>query len=300
MSLSKLGEFALIDRFKRLIKLDKTVFKGTGDDCAVLKFDRKHYQLLTSDMIVEGVDFTSGTNPYLVGRKAIAVSVSDIAACGGIPGHCLVSLAMPRQTKLEFVDNLFRGMREVAEKYGINIVGGDLSRSRQLTIDVSMLGLVKKKELVLRSGARAGDFIFLTGPLGGSFKSGHHLKFTPRIKESRYLAENFNLHSMVDISDGLIADLGHILERSQKGAVIYEELIPKNKYALSLKDALYSGEDFELLFTLPQDAARRLLKKQKGMRFFLIGQIISGPKKILLVDVKRRCRELETKGFRHF
>lgn len=300
MLLSKLGEFGLIERFKKLIKTDSAVIEGLGDDCAVLRFDKDNYQLFTCDMLVEGVDFLSCDDPYLFGRKAIAVSISDIAACGGAPRHCLISLGIPGKTSVEFIDKLFKGMRDLAKKYGINIVGGDLSKSRALTIDVSMLGMVKAKNLVLRSGAKRDDLIFVTGALGSSLKSGHHLDFTPKIKESQYLVKNFTPRAMIDISDGLCADLGHILEKSQKGAILYEELIPKNKDA-SLSDALYSGEDFELLFTLPLKAARRLIaaRKPRGMQFFLIGRIVDYPG-IALVDKHYRHREIKIKGFRHF
>lgn len=301
MLISKLGEFGLIKRFKEKITTDSSVIEGVGDDCAVLEFNKQQYQLFSCDMIVEGVDFFSNENPYLVGRKAIAVSISDIAACGGIPRHCLVSLGIHKKTPVEFIDKLFGGMRDLARQYKINIVGGDLSKSPNLIIDISMLGLVKKKDLVLRSGACSGDLIFTTGPLGGSFKSAHHLNFIPRLAESRYLVNNFRINSMIDISDGLIADLGHILERSTKGAVLYEELIPKTKYAKSLNDALYSGEDFELLFTISKAAAKKFhsARHPKGMQFFFMGEISAYPG-ITLVDKNSRCRKLRVKGFRHF
>lgn len=300
MLLNKIGEFGLIERFKKIIKTDSSVIEGVGDDCAVLGFDRRNYQLFTCDMIVEGVDFLPQTDPYFIGRKAVAISVSDIAACGGLPKHCLVSLGIPKKTSVEFVDRFFRGMRDLAKKYKINIVGGDLSKSRQLTVDVSMLGLVEKKNLVLRSGAQKGQLIFVTGKLGGSLNSGRHLKFIPRIGESRYLVNNFKPGSMIDISDGLAADLGHILERSKKGAILYETLIPKNNN-VTLGEALFSGEDFELLFTLPLRQVRNFNKVRhpQNMRFFLIGEISDYPG-ITLVDRKFCCRKVKDSGFRHF
>lgn len=300
MLLNKIGEFGLIKRFQEIIKTDSSVIEGVGDDCAVLKFDSRHYQLFSCDMIVEGVDFLPQTDPYLIGRKAVAISVSDIAACGGMPKHCLVSLGIPKKTTVKFMDRFFMGIHDLAKKYKINIVGGDLSKSRQLTVDVSMLGLVEKKNLVLRSRAEKGQLIFVTGKLGGSLKSGRHLKFVPRIDESRYLVNNFKPASMIDISDGLAADLGHILERSKKGAILYETLIPKNNDA-TLSEALFSGEDFELLFTIPLAAARKFNRTEhpKGMQFFLIGEITEYPG-ITLVNRKSEYRELKIKGFRHF
>lgn len=298
MLISKLGEFGLIERFKRAIKTDSSVIKGPGDDCAVLKFDRFRYQLFTCDMLVEDVDFTLSHNPYLIGRKAIAVSVSDIASCGGLPHHCLVSLALPRNTTIDFVDKLFKGMLSIAKKYNINIVGGDISRSRKITIDVSMLGIVQKRHLTLRSAAKIGDIIFVTGELGGSIR-GKHLRFTPRLKEARFLVRNFKINAMLDISDGLSSDLGHILEESKNGAIIYEDLIPLSKQAASLKDALYIGEDFELLFTLSRKEAKRLLKR--GSRVFTsIGEITDKKYGLRLVGKNGRERVIKPAGFRHF
>lgn len=228
--INKLGEFGLIERIKKTIRNDSSVIKGPGDDCAVTKLDGKNYQLLTCDMLAEGVDFTRKDDPYLVGRKAIAVCLSDIAACAGLPRHCLISLGLPRNTSVNLVDKLFRGMRDIAKKYSVNIVGGDLSRARQIIINVSMCGVVEKKNLVLRNGAKKADIIFVTGTLGGSIFL-KHLEFTPRLKEARYLVKNFKVNSMIDISDGLLQDLGHILDSSNAGAMIYEDLIPLSKSA---------------------------------------------------------------------
>lgn len=298
MLLSKLGEFGLIKKFKRAIKLDASVIKGTGDDCAVLKFSRDKYQLFTCDMLVEGVDFRNDERPYLIGRKAIAVSISDIAACGGIPQYCLVALGMPGSTPVEFINKLFKGMLGIAKKYKINLVGGDLSRADKITIDVSMLGQVEKKYLSLRSGARTGDIIFVSGSLGGSI-SGKHLKFTPRLKEARFLVKNFRPTAMIDISDGLAQDLGHILEESNAGAVIYEGLIPLSRQAKGLGDALYCGEDFELLFTLSPLEAKRVLKKNPFL-FQPIGEIAKKKYGLRMVDKRGREKIIRARGFRHF
>lgn len=298
MLLSKLGEFGLIDRFKKKIKLDSSVIKGTGDDCAVVRYDKNRYQLFTCDMLVEGVDFRSKEDPYLVGRKSVAVSVSDIAACAGLPQYCLVALGLPKRTTVEFVDRLLQGMLDVAKKYKINIAGGDLSRSEKLVIDVSMAGIVEKKYLALRNGAKEGDIIFVTGSLGGSI-CGKHLTFRPRLKEARYLAGNFKLHSMIDISDGLSQDLGHILKESNVGGIIYEELIPLSREAKNLEDALYSGEDFELLFSLSRQEAKRLLSKRKNI-FRPIGEIVSKKYGLRLLDRHNREKIIRAKGFRHF
>jgi len=297
-TLANLGEFGLIKRFKKSIKTDSSVVKGSGDDCAVLKWDKQNYQLFTCDMLIEGVDFTLRDSAYLVGRKAIAVSISDIASCSGEPRHCVISLGLPRNTTLSFVDKLFQGMLDIAKKYKVNIVGGDLSQSSKVVIDVSMLGVVEKKYLSLRNGARAGDIIFVTGSLGGSIL-GKHLKFTPRVKEARFLVENFKLNAMIDISDGLTQDLSHILKESSTGAAIYADLIPLSKQARSLNDALSMGEDFELLFTLSRHEAKRLLVKDQ-INFKPIGEIRHRNCGLRLIDSQGREKVIRAKGFRHF
>lgn len=297
MLIAKLGEFGLIDRITKKIKTDSSVIKASGDDCAVLKFNKNKYLLATCDMIVEGVDFTSRTDPYLVGRKALAVSISDIAACAGIPRYCLVSLGLPKRTSLKAADRILKGMLDLAKHYKINIIGGDLSSSPRIMLDVSMLGFVERKNLVLRSRAKKGDIIFVTGRLGGSIR-GKHLRFTPRLKEARFLVKNFKINSMIDISDGLTQDLGHILEESKQGAVVYEDSIPLSKGS-NLNEALYMGEDFELLFTLSRKEAMRICAK--GLKDIKpIGEIVEKKIGLRLVDKKNRIQAIKAKGFRHF
>lgn len=299
MRLSELGEFGLISRIKNLVKADVSVVKGIGDDCAVLKFDRNRYQLLTCDMIVEGMDFTPNDKPFLIGRKAIAQSVSDIAACGGLPHYCLVSLGLPKATSVETVEQICKGIVALAKRFGINLVGGDISRARQIIVNAAILGSVEKKYLVLRSGAEKGDIIFVTGRLGGSIL-GKHLKFMPRLKEARFLVKNFKVNSMIDISDGLILDLSHILEESSAGAVIYENLIPLAKEARGLKEALYMGEDFELLFTLSNQEAKKIMAKRLLSCFRPIGEIVDKKYGLRLIDKRNKEKVIKPKGFQHF
>ncbi|MFH1355245.1 MAG: thiamine-phosphate kinase [Candidatus Omnitrophota bacterium] len=298
MQVHHIGEFGLIKRFQKLLKTDRSVIEGSGDDCAVLKFDRLSYQLFACDMIAEDSDFKLNDDPYLIGRKALAVSVSDIAACGGLPKYCIISIGMPKITPVKFIDRLFRGSLNLAKKFNINIVGGDISSAPKLIIDTCLLGVVEKSRLVLRNGAKAKDIIFVTGQLGGS-RLGKHLKFTPRVKEARFLVENFKVNSMIDISDGLTQDLGHVLESSRVGAVIFEQLIPASRHARNLKDVLGSGEDYELLFSLSRKEAKRLLELDPS-GFKPIGEIVDKKYGLKFIDKKNREKDLKPEGFRHF
>ncbi|MDP2940841.1 MAG: thiamine-phosphate kinase [Candidatus Omnitrophota bacterium] len=298
MLINKLGEFGLIEKFRRKIKIDSTVVAGSGDDCAVLKLDKKRYQLFTCDMLVEDVDFTSRTDPYLVGRKLVAVSVSDIAACCGIPRYLVASMGIPKNTTLRYVERVFQGALDLAKRFKVNFVGGDISRADKLVLDASMLGVVEKQCLTLRSGAKMGDIIFVTGSLGGSIR-GKHLKFIPRLKQARFLARNFKPSAMIDISDGLADDLGHIMQSSGAGAEIYEELIPLDKQARNFSEALYMGEDFELLFTLPRRLAGKILKR-KIPGYKPIGEILDKKYGLRLVEKNGREKAIASKGFRHF
>jgi len=297
MRLNKTGEFGLIEIFKKMSRLDRSVIVGPSDDCAVLRFNAKEYLLYTCDMIIEGVDFVSKDKPELIGRKALAVSLSDIAACGGTARYAVVSMGLPKKF-IGKAQRIAKGLFDLAKSYKVNVVGGDLSRSSRLTIDVSMLGVVKKNKLVLRSGARPGDIIFVTGKLGRSIL-GKHLTFTPRLKESRFLVNNFKINSMIDISDGLTQDLNHILKASRVGAVIYEALIPKSRVARSLNDALYGGEEFELLFTLSRKDAKRLAFKKKQI-FKPIGEIVSKDYGFKLIDKNNKEVSIKPDGWRHF
>ncbi len=298
MRLKDIGEFGLIKRFQRKIKIDSSVIKGSGDDCAVLKWDKLNYQLLTCDMIIQGVDFRKTDNLELVGRKALAMSISDIAACAGVPKYAVVALGLPKNMPVKAIDRLTRGLFNLSRKYQINIVGGDISKSAKLIIDVSMLGVVEKKNLCLRSGAKVGDIIMVTGAFGGSIQ-GKHLKFTPRLKEARYLVNHFKINSMIDVSDGLSQDLRHILEQSSVGAVLYEKLIPLSKTAGKIIDALCSGEEFELLFTVSRDEASKIIKNRK-YRFTVIGEIMPKAFGLKLISCNSEYAQVKAKGFRHF
>lgn len=298
MRLPEASELNLITRISGKIKTDSSVICGIGDDTAVLKYTKDRYLLYTCDMLIEGVDFTSKTRPGQIGHKALACSLSDIAAMGGVPRYALVSLGLRRRDAQSFVDGFYDGLRKLARKFKVNVVGGDLSASQKITVDVSVIGQVHKRNLTLRKGAKAGDIIFVSGALGGSI-CGKHLSFIPRIKESNYLVSHYKVNAMMDISDGLSLDLYRLCQASGVGAVIYEDLIPVARQAKSFDEALHMGEDFELLFTMPASLARKLIKS-RGKSFKAIGEIREKKFGLKLITRNYKEKVLEPKGYQHF
>lgn len=296
MSLKRIGEDGLIEHFKKGLLRDKSVIKGIGDDAAVIKSGTQ-YLLATCDILIEGTHFKKSDSAYLVGKKSISVSVSDIAAMGGIPKYALVSLGLPASLNRGYVFDLWKGIKSQAKKFKVSIVGGDTVRAKNVTIDITLIGGVKRKRLVLRSGAKVNDVIFVTGELGGSIRK-RHLAFEPRLKESQFLVKNFKISSMIDLSDGLIKDLSRILKDSRVGACLFEELIPVHKGARNFNEALYMGEDFELLFTVRPKEAERLMRN-KTYKFYPIGEITKD-KKLELFDKNLRKTKLHGLGFKHF
>ncbi|HDP16453.1 MAG TPA: thiamine-monophosphate kinase, partial [Candidatus Omnitrophica bacterium] len=237
---------------------------------------------------------------YLIGRKSMAVNVSDIAAMGGVPLYAVVSLGAPPSLNVNFIDALYRGIMDAAAEFGIDVVGGDTVNSGKIIVNIALIGETENRNLALRSGAMPGDEVFLTGYIGGSIK-GKHLDFTPRVKEARFLVKNYSIHSMIDVSDGLIADLGHILEASRAGAVIYKKDIPLSKHAGNFDAAVMDGEDFELVFTVSEKEARDLIKKWPfRTRLSRIGKICSAPKGLYLVRENNKKQKIKPKGYTHF
>lgn len=299
-TLSQIGEFNLIDRIKKLTGKPLPAVCGIGDDTAVVPLNSKKYLLMTADMLVEGNHFTKNIPASAIGHKALAASISDIAAMGGWPQYAVVSLGAPPSCSWQFVSSMYRGMQATAKKFGIKIVGGDTVRSTKIIINITLTGEVNKKDVVTRYGARNGDQIFVTGPLGRSLLSGWHLRFVPRIAHAQHLIKTNRPSAMIDISDGLAIDLGHILKTSRVGAVIEEDLIPR-RCGAGLKEALGDGEDFELLFTLSPLKARKLLnQKKKGMLFYRIGKIVNRDKGFLIKTTQNTLKKVKTKGYTHF
>ena len=304
MKLKRLGETGLIERLARNFKAGKDIVRGIGDDCAVIRISKKKYLLVTIDMLLEDVDFKlKDATAFQIGWKSLACGLSDIASMGGAAKYAVVSLGLPKKLSVEFIDEIYRGIKTLSKKFDIEIVGGDTNSSGKLVIDVAVLGFAEPDKVAFRSGARPGDIICVTGALGGSYRSKRHLTFTPRLKEARYLVNNFKITSMIDISDGLSTDLNHIAKASGVGACIYEELIPVSKGARGVNAALNEGEDFELLFTMPLAEARRLARKNlelNGARISQIGEMLDKKIGVKIIAPDGRTKELKPKGFSHF
>ncbi len=301
MKLKNIGEFGFIDKLKGMLKADSSVVCSIGDDTAVIKYSRDEYLLFASDMLIENVHFKiSGQKNIFskIGHKALACNISDIASMGGIPKYAVISLGLPPELDCKKALEFFSGAQKLARKFGISIVGGDLSKSEKVIVDVSLVGFVKKKNLTLRSGARNGDIIFVTGPLGGS-GTGKHLMFTPRLKVAQYIVKKYKINSMIDISDGLAGDLRQIIKSSEKGAMLFKELLPVTPGFRSIEAALYEGEDFELLFTVSVKMAEKITKDKK-LKVYAIGEILGNRKIFDLVNKKGRRMKLKPGGYEHF
>ncbi len=300
-TLKQLGEFNFINAIAKGCRHHKSVVKGIGDDAAVVKLEKNLFLLFTADMLIEDVHFKRNHPPESIGHKAVACSLSDIAAMGGVPRYALISVAFPKNLKVSIARGIYRGMQKTAKKFGLSIIGGDTNAADKIVIDVSMCGVAVGKEFVLREGARRGDLIFVTGRLGGSY-SGRHLDFSPRLTEARFLVSRYPVHAMIDISDGLISDLGHIIEKSKKGAVIFQESVPVAPDANSLEDAYYTGEDFELLFTVPESCAEDLKKRWpfRKVKLTCIGEITAAGTGLQIKDEKGKLKRAKGRGYRHF
>lgn len=261
------GEFEYIRWLRDRTPADPRVLVGPGDDCAALRPPAREL-LVTTDMLMDGTDFIlAEVGPRRVGRKAMNANLSDIAAMAGTPTAAVVSVALPPGGR-DIAQELYLGLRDAADAFGVAVVGGDTnSWSGPLVISVTALGEATGRGPVRRGGARPGDFLFVTGPLGGSIL-GRHLDFTPRVREALALHAAVDLRAMCDISDGLSADLNHICEESRCGAVLVAEAIPISDAARALgrtsgraplQRALGDGEDFELVFAVsPEDGAKLL------------------------------------------
>lgn len=285
------SEFALIDWFRQRERSRSSIWskQGIGDDCAILAVTPGRDLLVTTDMLMDGRHFQlSQDGPEAVGYKAIGVNLSDIAAMAGVPRAVVVAVALPRREAVSVARGIYNGMRPLAEQFHIDLVGGDTNAwDGPLVVSVTLIGETTTRGPVLRSGAKAGDAILVTGPLGGSLALGRHLRPEPRIAEALALHQAAAIHAMIDISDGLSSDLGHILEESGVGAVLDAESIPVHPDARivsrqdgtpALDHALNDGEDFELcLVVSPDDAAQLLASPPAPAKIYQVGSATDEP-----------------------
>jgi thiamine-monophosphate kinase len=266
MKLRELGEDRLIARLVAPLRSRSDVMVGPGDDCAVVVMPASdRLLLLKTDCVVEGVHFRADEKPAAVGWKAMMRTLSDFAAMSGVPQHALVTLVAPAEREVRWVGQLYGAMERAARCFDVAIVGGETSStSGPVMLSIGATGSVEKERCVLRSGGRAGDALFVTGKLGGSGRR-RHLNFMPRIAEARWLTRHFRLHAMMDLSDGLGADLPRLAEASELDFEIDEAIVPRSA-GCSINQAINDGEDYELLFALsPNDAAG--LEKKWHRRF---------------------------------
>jgi thiamine-monophosphate kinase len=300
------GEFAYIDWLRRQTPADPRVPIGPGDDTAALRLTPGATTLFTTDMMLEGSCFRlAEAGPRRVGRKAMAVNLSDIAAMAGRPVAAVVSVGLPRAGGRALAEELYLGLRELADQFDTAIVGGDTNTwDGPLVIAVALLGEATERGPVRRDGARPGDWLLVTGPLGGSIL-GKHLTFTPRVHEALQLHAAAGLHAMIDVSDGLSADVHHLCVESRCGAVLRADAIPISPAAHGLHDgrsplehALTDGEDFELVLAVDSGDAERLLRDQPaaGITLRHIGTCVEQG---LWLEEGGRRRPLEPAGYVH-
>lgn len=285
-----MNEFELIGRLCRHLPLNASTVVGPGDDCAVLQPGPAEGRLLfKTDAVVEGVHFTAETDPQLAGRKALARCLSDIAAMAGTPTHAVVTLGLPSGYAIGRVEQIYAGLGECARQHQVAVVGGETTSTQgALWLSTALIGWVDADRCVLRSGASPGDALFVSGELGGSLASGRHLSFVPRLEEARWLAANFRVHAMIDLSDGLAGDLRHLLKAGAVGAELLSRSIPLSRTVRlaarhnpdqALKAALTDGEDYELLFAVTAADAVPLMDRWKdrfpATRLSCIGRVTS-------------------------
>lgn len=324
-----MDEFAFIEHLRKKVPASRKVCVGIGDDAAALSISKGKQLVVSTDVIVENVDFKikkgvrphfpiKGPDPFLspeiIGRKALAVNLSDIAAMGAKPTAFVISVGKPSYATASWLKRFYKGLLTLARQYGVICIGGDFSKSKEFFVSITIFGEALPHQIVKRSGARQGDWIGVTGALGGS-RLRHHYDFTPRIREGLFLSSNITPTAMIDISDGLVQDLSHILKASKVGAVLDLDKIPvssdaekmaRRNVSKALERALSDGEDFELLFTV-SSREKRVLEKQWKKRFprvplTWIGKIEG---KVPVICWRRKGKavpapKLSQKGFSHF
>jgi thiamine-monophosphate kinase len=333
MNLKEFGEFRLIKKLSDgcLVRKDH-VIKAIGDDAAAFIQPEGEVVLVTTDMMVERVHFLrNATSGYNLGYKSLAVNLSDIAAMGARAREAFISIAIPEDCSIEFIEDIYKGMKQLAAGFQVNLLGGDTTGSRKdLVINVVVVGSAPKEEILYRCGAKNGDIIFCTGYLGdsragchlivneieeepGTFKNlkNAHLIPRPYLMEGQFLARCGGVHAAIDISDGLSSDIGHILEQSRVGAKIYAEKIPISENLKTfcrlfnfdpVRYAAAGGEDYVLLFTAAPDQASKIVGKYRenfSTPLFEIGEITDSNQ--LELEFPKGKKEIITAtGWDHF
>ena len=299
-----IGEVGLIERIRHRVEHARAgggVLVGIGDDAAVLRGRGGDDLLFACDMLVEGTHFhRARVTAEQIGWKALACNVSDIAAMGGEPRWAVVSVGLPRNTPVAFADGLARGLRRCADRFKLQVVGGDTTRAPQVVIDIAILGTVPRNRVILRRGARVGDDLFVTGRLGGSYRSGRHARFIPRVREAQTLTRRTRLRAMMDLSDGLASDAWQLSRASRVVWRLEAARIPIARDAAGLAGALYDGEDFELLFAVGSRDARRVPRRLGACPVTRIGRAVRRGIGVELMDARGRVQALRPCGFRHF
>lgn len=333
MNLKEIGEFGFIKKISRgcLIRPDR-IIKGIGDDAAAFITDPSHLNLITTDLLVERIHFLrEAISGFDLGYKSLAVNLSDIAAMGGTAREAFVSIAIPEDCQLEYLEQIYDGIKNLAAKFEVNVLGGDTTGSKiDLIINIVVQGIVLKEELLCRDAARPGDIIFSTGFLGNSRAGLHlilnkiaadtqalksllkaHLVPEPHLREGRFLAQQRGMHAAIDTSDGLSSDLGHIVEESRVGARLFADKIPVSR-ALEvfcsrfnfdpIHYALAGGEDYTLLCTAAPESADQIANdfaKEFKRPLFKIGEI-TAEKQLALVYPDAKTKPITTTGWDHF
>lgn len=333
MKITDIGEFNLIKRIhKRLTVNTRSVILGIGDDTAIVRPQPGRLQLFTTDMMVEGIHFNvHWSKPDQIGWKALAINISDIAAMGGRPLYAVVSIGLPQDTDVKTVDAIISGIRKIARKYNVAVVGGDTVSSDHIVINVAMWGDVKRGYVLKRSNARVGDLLAVTGTYGDSaaglelfqhkspiIRSRYpklirkHCMPVPRVEEAGIIGRGKLASSMIDSSDGLALSVKFICEASRVGARIYSDRIPLSsslKRAVSkgvlndpLNLALYGGEDFELVFTVPKRKENIFKKIAKNIntQITVIGEIVPFNKGFSVVSMEGEIKTIKPRGYEHF
>jgi thiamine-monophosphate kinase len=335
--LNELGEFGLIDHLAKSVRIhNQSTVKGIGDDAAVIE-NGDYYNLLSTDMLVEGVHFDLSFTPLKhLGYKSVVSNISDIAAMNGTASHIVISLALSNRFSIEALDDLYAGINAACDQYHIDLVGGDTTSSpKGLIINIAIYGQVKKEKITYRSGSTEGDLLVVTGDLGGAFLGLNILErekriflekpdFQPDLEGNDYLIQrqlrpearvdiikqlqelDIVPSAMIDISDGLASEIHHLSRQSDVGFTVYEEKLPIDPLTYQrgidlgidpTVAALNGGEDYELLFTVPQSEYEKL---KNQLDFTIIGHAVKATEGLHLISKSNNQHKLTAQGWKHF